>query len=389
MNWRIAWRACSAKTVTLASTVAFRMVCEKGPVLWLLCLFLAGCTAPDRPLPTRQPVAAVPLALSEVTTAAQSIPPTYTPAPPVTLTLTATATPLPTATSEPSSTPLPLPTALPTVDVIPSFLRAEPANALFLEQPPATVDCGSGGFLFRSYFPGSAGGSLRDYHAYLPPCYGQDGRAYPVLYLFHGSVQTDSHWADLGLAHHVDRGIVDGRYPPFIAIMPFNGSLGNSTSGGDNSVEGITVNALVPYVDETFCTWAAAAGRSLGGISRGGYWALMIAFRHTDLFAAVSGHSSHLRFETDDARYNPLATYATADLSNMRVWLDWGERDFLWAGQQQLHQALTDAGVAHEAHVRGGGHNETYWIVHLQEYLDWHTAAWSRDRQAYPACSGS
>lgn len=372
--------------VKLASTIHYGLWPGRGLVQGLFCLFLAGCAAPDHLLPTLQPVAAVPLVLSEGTAIAQTIPATYTPPPEPIFTPTATYTPLPTSTPEPSPTPPPLPTLQPTADVIPSFLRVEPANAVFLEQPPATVECGSSGFLFRSQFSSSIGGPLRYYHAYLPPCYGLDGHAYPVLYLFHGSVQTDSHWADLGLAYHVDRGISDGRYPPFIAIMPFNGALGNSTSGGDNSVEGVTVNALLPYIDRTFCTWAEAAGRSLGGISRGGYWALMIAFRHTDLFTAVSGHSSHLRFETDGARYNPLATYAEADLSNMRIWLDWGERDFLRPGQQQLHQALTEAGIAHEAHVRGGGHNETYWMVHLQEYLDWHTAAWPRDRQAYPPC---
>ncbi|HEX6384781.1 MAG TPA: alpha/beta hydrolase-fold protein [Anaerolineae bacterium] len=363
---------------------------QKGLVVWLLWPLLVGCTIPGRPIPTLQPVAAVPLALSETDPDDPSIPPTYTPQPQATAPIV-TPTPLPTATASPTPVPLPtltpLPTLPPTSEVIPAFLSAEPANAAFLEQPPATTECSESGLLFRSQFPSAVGGPWRYYHAYLPPCYGQDGRAYAVLYLFHGSVQTDSHWADLGLVHHADRGIRDGRYPPFIAIMPFSGALGNSTSGGDGSIEGITVNALLPYVDETYCTWTEAAGRSLGGISRGGYWALMIAFRHSDLFAAVSGHSSHLRFETDGARYNPLATYAEADLSNMRIWLDWGERDFLWAGQQQLHRALTDAGVAHEAHVRGGGHNETYWMVHLQEYLDWHTAAWPRDRQAYPLCS--
>ena len=30
------------------------------------------------------------------------------------------------------------------------------------------------------------------------------GRLIPVIYLFHGSIQTDTHWLDLGLAD--DRG---------------------------------------------------------------------------------------------------------------------------------------------------------------------------------------
>lgn len=169
--------------------------------------------------------------------------------------------------------------------------------------------------------------------------------------------------------------------------MPYNGSIGNSTSGNDHSIEGITVNYLIPYIDATYCSWQAAAGRGIGGISRGGYWALEIAFRHTDLFSAVSGHSSHLRFETDEARYNPLATYARADLSHMRIWLDWGETDFLRPGQQQLHQSLADAGIIHQAFVNSGGHNDAYWLAHLAEYLNWHTAVWPRNRGNYPPCT--
>jgi enterochelin esterase-like enzyme len=170
--------------------------------------------------------------------------------------------------------------------------------------------------------------------------------------------------------------------------MPYNGNLGNISSGGTKSIEGVTVDALIPHIDATYCTWQAAAGRSVGGISRGGYWALMIAFRHPDLFTAVAGHSSHLRYETDKAEYNPLSTYAEADLSDMRIWLDWGEDDFLYAGQERLHRSLRDAGVTHEAHINPGGHNEAYWLTYLPRYLDWHAADWPVEREAYTRCEG-
>jgi enterochelin esterase-like enzyme len=168
--------------------------------------------------------------------------------------------------------------------------------------------------------------------------------------------------------------------------MPFSGELGNTSAGGRWSIEGVTTNSLLPFVDSTFCTWTEAAGRSIGGISRGGYWALEIAFSHWDSFSAVAGHSSHLRFETDIAKYNPLATYASANLTSMRIWLDRGETDFLWQGQDQLHQSLTEAGIQHTYHINAGGHSDIYWADHLGEYLDWHAAGWPKDRALYPAC---
>jgi enterochelin esterase-like enzyme len=354
--------------------------------LILLTLFLTACL-PDQPLPTLVPAASAPTTLPTALTVVD-IPSTFTPPPPDTPTAPPTVTPTPLVpdTPAPSPTLRLVPTSTP-VPPPPTPIPAHfpyPANAPFWEYLPITLDCTGRGYLFRSDFPW--GGVNRYFHAYVPDCYGQDGRVYPVLYLIHGSIQTDSHFADLGLAHHLDAAIAAGRFPPFIVIMPFSDELGNQTSGGDHSIEGITVNYLIPFIDYNFCTWTEKAGRSIGGISRGGYWALEIAFRHTDLFGAVAGHSTQLRLATDAARYNPLATYAEADLSQMRIWLDWGETDFLRGGQEELDALLTAASIPHETHVNPGGHNEVYWAAHLNEYLTWHAAAWPLDRNQYPLC---
>ncbi|MCA9929974.1 MAG: hypothetical protein KC419_15930, partial [Anaerolineales bacterium] len=347
-----------------------------------------GCAwVQAQPLPTVQPVAVLPVTPPATQPGVRSIPPTFTPVmPQVGVSESDAVAAVPTSIE---SVPLPPQTPQPTANVVqvsPQFLQNLPVSAFDFDLPPPAIDCSEHGLLFRSRFPSEVGGPWRDYHGYLPPCYGEDGRSYPTLYLFHGSIQNDTHWIDLGLIEHVEKGIREGRYPPFIMIMPDNGEIGNNTSGNDHSIEGITVNALIPYVDEQFCTWDDAAGRGIGGISRGGYWALMIAFRHEALFTAVSGHSSHLRYETDRAEYNPLSTYADADLSNMRIWLDWGETDFLRTGQMQLRDALQEIGADLEVHVNDGGHNDAYWSVHLQEYIDWHVAQWPPSRRAYPPC---
>jgi enterochelin esterase-like enzyme len=208
-----------------------------------------------------------------------------------------------------------------------------------------------------------------------------------VLYLIHGSIQEDTHWLDLGLAQYADAGIEQGRYPPFIVVMPNSGYLGNLSSGGEKSIEGIIVNYLLPFVDHNFCSWSEARGRNIGGISRGGYWALEIAFSNPDLFGATAGHSTHLRLETDPEKYNPLATYAWADLRNMRIWMDRGEKDFLRTGQEQLHASLEAAGITHEYQVNPGGHSDVYWTDHIGDYLDWHSASWPRERELYPPCN--
>lgn len=357
------------------------------PLLWFILAFvLAGCAVDSSPLPTLASTAFVPAPAGEQPVG--FVPATYTAVAQIaavsTLEPTPSITPSPTSTETPTPTPTPVPTLLP--EFVPPPLPISQSNAVFYETPPTRGSCDGRGLVFQSNFPSGVAGPWRSYHAYLPPCYGWDDRVYPVVYLIHGSIQTDSHWADLGLGPLADAGIVSGRYPQFIAIMPHSGQLGNVTSGGPNSIEGVTVNYLMPFIERTFCTWNVREGRSIGGISRGGYWALEIAFLHTELFGAVAGHSSHLRFETDPERYNPLATYAQADLSAMRIWMDRGETDFLRVGQNQLSELLTSAGITHEYYINPGGHNEAYWAAHIQEYLDWHTAVWPKERSLYPVC---
>ncbi len=352
------------------------LVMAKWVFVWLsMVLWLVGCGSG-----TAVPVDAAPLSTSAWTPTAVHTP-RFTAVPPATL------------TPQPTSSPTPIiPTATPTFTPIPSPTpRIQPTfpltiTAPYLDEPPAAVPCDGDGLFFRSRFPSRVAGPWRSYHAYLPPCYGQDGRAYPVLYLLPGSIQADDQWLNLGLAWHADGGIGDGRYPPFIAIMPAANPLGNNLSGGPYSLEAVIVDELIPFVEANYCAWGDAAGRSIGGISRGGYWALMVAFRHEGLFTAVAGHSSSLRLKTDPAPYNPLANYNDADLSQLRIWLDWGEEDFLWRGQEELDRLLTETGISHQTTINPGGHNEAYWAAHLVEYLDWHTAVWPPDRTAYPPC---
>jgi enterochelin esterase-like enzyme len=351
-------------------------------ILVALCLITLGACTPsgDVILPTLVPTAYL---LPNPTNVAKalSVPPTFTAA----ATLAQDSGFLDLEKLEPTPTlkvtAAPSPTFVKVAAVYPRTVDVPALDSL-----PETVACDGPGLVFRGRFPSEVGGQWRNYHAYLPPCFGQDGRSFPVLYLVHGSIQSDSHWLELGLAEYADAGIREGRFPPFIAIMPNSGRLGNLSSGGEKSIEAITINSLIPFVDDSYCGWPAAAGRNIGGISRGGYWALEIAFRNPELFNSVSGHSSHLRFETDPAKYNPLATYATADLTDLRIWLDRGEKDFLRPGQEQLHANLESAGIAHEYRVNPGGHSDTYWADHIGEYLDWHAAAWPKDRALYPLC---
>lgn len=230
-----------------------------------------------------------------------------------------------------------------------------------------------------------AGEPMR-YRIYLPPCYGLDGHLYPSLYMFGGNIHDDGIWDALGLDEAAESAIMAGAIPPLLIVMPDNGWLANTTTSGPASYEGFVLNELIPHIESRYCAWPAREGRAVGGLSRGGYWSLMMAFRRADLFRSVGGHSPALIDSFAGAAEDPAVTGITNELGDLRIWVDIGERDPYIVQARPLHEALTGAGVPHEWRVNPGTHEEAYWREHVGEYLGWYSDGWRMERDALPAC---
>ena len=214
------------------------------------------------------------------------------------------------------------------------------------------------------------------YRVYLPPCYGLDGGDYPTLYMFGGNIHDDAIWDNLGLDEAAEAAISSGTIPPLLIVMPDNGWLANTTTSGPDSYEGFVLDELIPYIEATYRARAEASGRAVGGLSRGGYWSLMMAFRRPDLFRSVAAHSPALIDSHAGSNEDPRQTGATNDLGDLRVWIDIGERDPYLTEARPLHEALSAAGVAHEWWVEPGTHDEAYWQARLGQYLAWYSDGW-------------
>ena len=307
--------------------------------LLILLLTLPGCAAAPRPsvLPTAAARALVPTAA-----AARPLPPT--------------STAIPTPTSTPAATPTP--------------------------------ECGPGRVVAAT-LPSVVAGEVVNYRIYLPPCYGTLDRRYPTLYLLHGNEQDERFWDELGVDEAAEAAIRNGTLPPLLIVMPDGGELAYNTSGGPGSFEALVVDELLPHVEATTCAWGAPAGRAIGGLSRGGYWALEIAFRHPEQFASVGGHSAALLDIGAGPDLDPLYTGVVNPLGDLRIYLDIGSEDWVRGSIEPLHEALFAAAVPHQWLLQPGDHNEAYWSSHLSDYLLWYGAAWAPDPQAYPPCSAA
>lgn len=224
------------------------------------------------------------------------------------------------------------------------------------------------------------------YRIYLPPCYGRDGRSYPTLYMIAGNNQAAGIWDYLGLDEAAEEAMLKGEIPPYLIVMVSSGLLALTTNGGPGSYEQFFMDELIPAIEAEYCAWPDHEGRALGGLSRGGYWSLEIAFRHPDEFAGVGGHSSSLYDYSAGPDVNPQYTGVENNLGDLRVYIDIGEQDIGIYNTRKLHEDMEAAGVAHEWILNPGLHDHPYWRTHVTDYVAWYGSLWSQSRADYPTC---
>lgn len=146
---------------------------------------------------------------------------------------------------------------------------------------------------------------IRDVIIYLPPEY-DENHSYPTVYALTGftgrgkMMLNDSAYAP-NIADRVDNLINTGKIKPMIVVLPdcfthFGGSQYiNSTATGN--YEDYLTKEIVPFVDENVRTIKDRNFRAIMGKSSGGYGALIMAMRHSDVFGLACSTSGDAYFE--------------------------------------------------------------------------------------------
>ncbi len=248
-----------------------------------------------------------------------------------------------------------------------------------------------------------ASGAVSGYFSiYLPPNYTTGNRRFPVVYLLHGYSGGENNWIQFGnMERTMNEGIAKGELCEMIVVMP---DAGNSwyvnDAAGKNKYEDFFTKDLIPYIDKTYATRAKKEFRGIAGLSMGGYGALLLSLKHNDLFVACSGLSSAVFTDEeiltsnqwdyyfadifgknlqDSARLtahfvanNPMAQMKTLDseaIKKVSFYLDCGDDDMLYRGNDALHTLMRNRQIPHEYRVRDGGHTWTYWRTGLPAAL--------------------
>jgi len=210
------------------------------------------------------------------------------------------------------------------------------------------------------------------YNVYLPPCYSTaQPKRYPVLYLLHGQNYDESQWLRLGAASALDRLIASQAVPSFIIVMPFDYSYKQPTEYG---FEEAFIQLLIPQIDLTYRTFKDASQRAVGGLSRGGAWAIRLGTRYPELFGAIGGHSPSIFYVDMDTLAVRMFSIPSDQLP--RIWLDAGDSDSEYETVTSFEKFLTQNNIPHEWHGYIGWHDEAYWSAHVEEYLRWYAEEW-------------
>lgn len=205
---------------------------------------------------------------------------------------------------------------------------------------------------------------------YLPPCYDPAGN-YPVLYLLHGQAQTDQFWIDLGVQTIVDKAIRNGA-TPFIMVFPYEER--NFDDNATSKFPDAIINDVIPWVDANFATCTDRICRSIGGISRGGGWAIKLSMRNFDLFSTLGAHSFGLMYGDANWVQKNLQNHTIEEFP--RIYLDRGDKDSLANDIDFFVSVLQSNGIRPEFHIYPGDHTKSYWNDHVQEYMDFYMASW-------------
>jgi enterochelin esterase-like enzyme len=218
----------------------------------------------------------------------------------------------------------------------------------------------------------------RQLYVYTPPRYElEPNRRFPVLYLRHGSGDTEENWSDTGRAGVIlDNLIAQHKAVPMLIVMP-NGDTDGSWAGG-SSPEGIEtlsqemLSDIIPMIDRTYRVARGRENRAITGLSMGGGQAFTIGLKHLDLFAWVGEFSSGLVSDTEFRLEKHLPGFLDRpDDVNRKLkllFLSCGTEDPRYPGQLDLIDNLKQHNIHYVWYPSPGVHEWKVWRHALAEF---------------------
>lgn len=204
---------------------------------------------------------------------------------------------------------------------------------------------------------------------------------YPCFYLIHGASDDYTAWMrNTGIWRYV-------RQLPLVVIMPdVERSFCINTHAGERFEEYL-LEDLIPWVEHAFPVRGERSSRVVGGLSMGGYGAMLLGLKHPDRFCSVGSHSSAFdahRFEDLKIPFGPPDSLTRTEYDLYRLaesaipeelpelFIDCGVDDFLIESNRSFQSHLVALGIPHHYAENPGAHDWEYWDRHIHDSLAHH-----------------
>lgn len=231
------------------------------------------------------------------------------------------------------------------------------------------------GTVHLELYPSAATGGLRRLHVYTPPGYEAGRGRYPVLYLLHGSGDTDREWSSYGRANLIaDNLMAEGKLKPLIIVM----TDGHPADANDPAARGRNnelftrdlLESVMPFVEKKYRIDARRERRALAGLSMGGGQTLATGLKSLDRFSALGVFSMGIRGDGFEEEHRAVLSNPAATNAKLRLfWVACGKDDFLWESAVRLHETFEKAGIRHVWRPTEGAHTWPVWRRYLHEML--------------------
>ncbi|HEY0101138.1 MAG TPA: alpha/beta hydrolase-fold protein [Pyrinomonadaceae bacterium] len=249
---------------------------------------------------------------------------------------------------------------------------------------------------YAEFASASLGRNVR-YAVSLPPSYDRkSAQRYPLVIFLHGLNNDERDWESHCIETKLEALRAASKVGDFIVAIPYGANSFYLNAQDGTRYEDAIVKDFLPFIDKTYRTIASPRSRLIAGLSMGGYGALLIAFKHPELFAGVAAHSAALFEELPQAPKSPedrggkyrydlatklfgsppdaaffqannplyLARTNAAALKRLKIYFDIGQSDRYGfeKGNLKLSETLKAAGVAHEYTLAPGAHGWSFLV---------------------------
>jgi putative tributyrin esterase len=271
-----------------------------------------------------------------------------------------------------------------------------------LAAPSARIECKA--------MPSKILGHPVNYCVVLPPSYDTDKTCkFPVLYFLHGLGDNEQMFVHGGAFNLVQDLWERKQIGEFLIVTPEAGATFYINShSGKVRYEDFLVQEFLPAIEGRYRIKAGRSNRGVSGVSMGGYGALHLAFRHPELFAAVSAQSpalinqipamaspssgggirSRVLGETFGSppdpgfweHNSPISLARKANLAGLKVYFDCGDQDDYGfeEGAKALDKTLSARKIPHEGHIYPGRHDWQYFAGHLPDSLEFQSKTFEK-----------